>query len=107
MSYLERALQVADVPYPCLTCGTNLSEGVLYCPPCWERKQAEREARRVLAFDPNKRRRNPTVRDEVTRPEDARRLSQAAGATGDGSTLPRPCLSGSDSGSGGPSGGAL
>lgn len=109
MSHLERAL-LLDVPYPCLTCGINLTEGVLYCPPCWVQKVAQREARRVLAFDPNRPRRSPTVRFQITRSDEAPSFNCAASPEADGGVLPTACPSGPVSGpedpDAGPRGGA-
>jgi hypothetical protein len=93
MSHLERALQV-DVPYPCLMCGINLEEGVLYCPVCWAQKRADREARRVLSFDPSRVRRSPTVRVQITRHEGVESLSGAPSSDRLGHVLPSACLSG-------------
>lgn len=97
MSHLERALQI-DVPYPCLTCGINLTEGVLYCPPCWARKQSELEARRVLRFDPSRGRRSPAVRYQITRSEEAESGNGAASPEAPVVILPTACPSGPVSG---------
>jgi hypothetical protein len=105
VSYLDLAHKAlsephADVPFPCLTCGANLDEGVLYCPVCWIQKQADREARRVLLFDPNRPRRSPTVRDQITRSDAPGLAIGKAVADGPDAILPRPCPAGSVSGSG-------
>ena len=39
---------------PCLDCGQGADELTLFCPPCWDRR---RERGRLLAFDPDRRRR--------------------------------------------------
>jgi hypothetical protein len=106
VSYLDLAHKAlteptVDVPFPCLTCGVNLEEGVLYCPVCWVQKQVDREARRVLLFDPNRARRTPTVRDQITGSDTSGLSRGEAPADTLASILPIPCLSGPVSGSGG------
>jgi len=98
VSYLDLALQAlaeppGDVPFPCLTCGVNLVEGVLYCPVCWAQKVAQREARRVLPFDPSRVRRGPTVRVQITRHEGVECLSGATSPEAPEPILPSACLS--------------
>jgi hypothetical protein len=41
-------------PYPCLDCGIQVEEGLLFCYGCHERR---RKPGRVLTFDPDRRRR--------------------------------------------------
>jgi len=43
-----------DPAFPCIGCGCPLEEGVLLCAGCLEERH---ERRKVLAFDPNRRRR--------------------------------------------------
>ena len=45
-------LKTEGVPFPCLDCGTVLSEGVLLCPGCLQERRAPG---RVLPFDPGRR----------------------------------------------------
>lgn len=102
MTYLALADEAfVDVPYPCLTCGVNLSEGVLYCPPCWEKKKVEVAARRVLRFDPSRGRRGPAVRFRITRPDVAPSVNGAPAPEAPDVILPTACSGEPVSGPGG------